>query len=96
VEDGSHFVARTRLIQEILTWLDKYRCRSKSRRPTETPTNSGFNGDGFVKVVPYSLISRSVPLLSLSFTLPGVHGGEENEKSLGFHGVPCPLGGGPE
>jgi eukaryotic-like serine/threonine-protein kinase len=24
VEDGSHFVARTRLIQETLTWLDKY------------------------------------------------------------------------
>jgi pimeloyl-ACP methyl ester carboxylesterase len=24
VEDGSHFVARTRLIQEALTWLDKY------------------------------------------------------------------------
>jgi len=24
VEDGSHFVPRTRLIQEILTWLDKY------------------------------------------------------------------------
>jgi hypothetical protein len=28
-----------------------------------------FNGDGFVKVVPYGLISRSVPLLSISFTL---------------------------
>ncbi len=27
---------------------------------------------------------------------PGVHGGEENEKSLGFHGVPCPVLGGPE
>ena len=24
VEEGSHFVPRTRLIQEILTWLDKY------------------------------------------------------------------------
>ena len=24
VEDGSHFVARTRLIQEMLGWLDKY------------------------------------------------------------------------
>ena len=24
VEDGSHFVPRTRLIQEVLTWLDKY------------------------------------------------------------------------
>jgi eukaryotic-like serine/threonine-protein kinase len=24
VEDGSHFVARTRLIQEVLAWLDKY------------------------------------------------------------------------
>ena len=24
VEDGSHFVARTRLIQEILAWLDRY------------------------------------------------------------------------
>ncbi|MEP7228429.1 MAG: hypothetical protein ABI785_13775, partial [Gemmatimonadales bacterium] len=24
VEDGSHFVARTRLIQETLGWLDKY------------------------------------------------------------------------
>lgn len=24
VEDGSHFVARTRLIQETLAWLDKY------------------------------------------------------------------------
>jgi len=27
VEDGSHFVARTRLIQETLTWLDKYQPR---------------------------------------------------------------------
>jgi pimeloyl-ACP methyl ester carboxylesterase len=24
VEDGSHFVPRTRLIQETLAWLDKY------------------------------------------------------------------------
>ena len=24
VEDGSHFVARSRLIQEVLAWLDKY------------------------------------------------------------------------
>jgi pimeloyl-ACP methyl ester carboxylesterase len=24
VEDGSHYVQRTRLIQEVLTWLDKY------------------------------------------------------------------------
>jgi eukaryotic-like serine/threonine-protein kinase len=24
VEEGSHFVPRTRLIQEILSWLDKY------------------------------------------------------------------------
>jgi hypothetical protein len=24
VDEGSHFVARPRLIQEILTWLDRY------------------------------------------------------------------------
>ena len=24
VEEGSHFVPHTRLIQEVLTWLDKY------------------------------------------------------------------------
>jgi hypothetical protein len=24
LEQGSHFVARTRLIQEVLAWLDKY------------------------------------------------------------------------
>jgi pimeloyl-ACP methyl ester carboxylesterase len=29
VEEGSHFVARTRLIQEVLAWLDKYQPLSK-------------------------------------------------------------------
>ena len=29
VEEGSHFVPRTRLIQEVLTWLDKYQPLSK-------------------------------------------------------------------